>query len=99
MVVKEKRGRRRYVLFRMSSDLDKRSLVKAINRSYGRDSAPYVIQCQDSMSIVRCSPDDIEELIKVMLSIDENCYSVTTSGTLKTIRDKYPQMRVRSEKK
>lgn len=99
MVVKEKRGRRRYVLFKVSPCLDKDTLIRKANRICNGEDAPYVIQCDHGMAIIRCPPEEKTHIIEIMSCIDSDCSSITTSGTLKTLRDAYPDLRTKSKKR
>jgi len=90
MVVKEKRGRRRYIIFRMSfRSRDKRDFISFLRQASelaGRPT-PYVIQVQDDLAILRCSPAEREELIAFMKEIGGD--SLLCSGTLKKLRRRY----------
>jgi hypothetical protein len=95
VVVKSKRGRRRYVLFAISSGITKPSLIGRLknNVSEGREP-PYVVQCIPGMAIIRCAPEEKDDLISLMERTDRNAESILTSGTLRTIREKYPELKV-----
>jgi RNase P/RNase MRP subunit POP5 len=98
MVVKELRGRRRYIYFRMNSYFDKETLIRRLYREFDKESIPYVVQCNDGEAIIRCPPEQMEPLKQAISHIDPTSESVTTSGTLKTIRDKYPSLKSTSRK-
>jgi hypothetical protein len=93
MVVKEKRGRRRYVVFRVSPELDRDALIRRARRLQVRGWAPYIVQCSDGWAIVRCAPDEREKTAAAMSEMDPGCESLLTSGTLKSLRDRYPELR------
>jgi len=89
VVVKSKRGRRRYVVFDMSVPMTKEELIKAFRVKCGGD-APYVIQCAPGKTVIRCSPNEIDKVREQMKIVDSGSESIVTSGTLRTLRDKYP---------
>lgn len=91
MVVKEVRGRRRYILFSVSADVTKESLIRGLRGL--TSEPPYIVQCVPGKVIIRCSPDKRDETISLMERLDGAPYPIVTSGTLKTIRDKYPELR------
>ena len=88
MVVKEKRGRRRYVAFTLGTAVSKSDLEKRIG-STGYSQID-VIQCAGGWCILRCEPWLLERLGDIM---DRSCpgsESVSTSGNLITLRRDYP---------
>ena len=91
MVVKSKRGRRRYIAFTVSSGLTKESLAGKLS-AFGGDSAPKVIQCAEGWCIVRCSPNDRDRAVELMSAADPESRSLRTSGTLITLRRRYPRL-------
>jgi len=92
LVVKSKRGRRRYVVFDMSVQMTKEELIRAFRAKNGGD-APYVIQCIPGKAVIRCSPNEIEKVKDQMRIVDGGSESLITSGTLRTVRDKYPDLK------
>ena len=97
MVVKEKRGRRRYIAFTVSAAHTKDSLVRSLREFPG---APYVIQCSEGWAIVRCSPEETDASVSAMLLADPSSVSLRTSGTLAALRGRYPELeRLRPPKK
>jgi len=92
MVVKSKRGRIRYIAFDVSSDMRKDVLIRDLKALKPND-APYVVQCTDGKAILRCTPKKTEETIRMMSQADHSCVSLMTSGTLRTIREKYPELK------
>lgn len=83
MTVKSKRGRRRYVAFRVSPQLTASSLAAGLPRQFR------VIQCAEGMAVVRCEPDTREGCIAAVLRADPGAEAVRTSGTLRTLRERY----------
>jgi hypothetical protein len=98
MVVKSERGRRRYILFEMASELEREAVIRRVNR-ISDGEAPYIVQCEKNRMIARCSPDAIERTIEMVLRMDPGSSSIITSGTLKTIRDKYPELKTKQKKR
>jgi len=86
MTVKARRGRRRYVAFDVSEGTTPETLSRALPKRFK------VIQCAGGMAIVRCS-DDVGECIEAVLAADPGAASRRTSGTLRTLRDRYKVLR------
>jgi hypothetical protein len=94
MTVKSKRGRRRYIAFTVSCNLENReSLISRIAETSGNGRSAHVIQCGSGMAIARCAPDDREPTIDILRQADPSSEPLLTSGTLRTLRDKYPELR------
>ena len=91
MTVKSKRGRRRYIAFTLDSRFDRGSLIAGL-KSVAGEEAPYVVQCSEGWCIVRCTPDRREETIDLMAAVDPSSKSLRTSGTLITLRKRYPRL-------
>ena len=73
-------------------------LIGIVTVAYGKlrafcgDSAPKVIQCAEGWCILRCRPEDRDETISLMSRIDPESKSLRTSGTLITLRRRYPRL-------
>jgi len=94
MVVKEKRGRRRYIAFRVESKISDGELLATLNATLTPlgIKVPKVIQFNGSMGIIRCSPLDKDRVIAALTERSEPRYRIetlSTSGTLLTLREKY----------
>ena len=76
----------------MSVPMTKEELIRALRTRCGGD-VPYVIQCVPGKAVIRCSPDEIDKVKDRMRIIDGKSESILTSGTLKTLRDKYPVLK------
>lgn len=90
MVVKEIRGRRRYILFRMTFfSKDKEGFISFLRNASSQSAfpPPYVIQVKEDFVIIRCSPNERESVIDFMKTL--GAASILTSGTLKKLRVKY----------
>ena len=77
--------------FTLDSKFDRASLIAGL-KSVAGDSAPYVVQCSEGWCIVRCTPDMREETVQLMKLIDPSAVSLRTSGTLITLRKRYPRL-------
>ncbi len=88
MVVKEKRGRRRYVAFALEEPVSKSDLEEGIRRT--GYSQVHVIQCAGGWCILRCEPWLLERLGGIMEKACPGSESVSTSGNLITLRRDYP---------
>jgi len=88
MVVKEIRGRRRYIAFHVSPGMGKTILINRLQTQTSK--VPYIVQCDDGLAILRCEPSEMNTVKELMLSVDPSWTSILTSGTLKTLRDKIP---------
>jgi RNase P/RNase MRP subunit POP5 len=99
MVVKDRRGRRRYIAFRVVSDSPVSAQVMTTMLNDTSDDlgirAPRLIDFDGTLGIVRCSNLEKEGILRMLADIDSTAYkcirieSLRTSGTLKTLREKY----------
>ena len=88
MVVKESRGRRRYVAFSLGRSIPKSELDGVLSSTaYGQLQ---VIQCAGGWCIVRCEPWQTKSLIEIVAKKYPGSESVSTSGNLITLRRRYP---------
>ena len=89
MTVKEKRGRRRYLVFELPQEVTRETLIHRLpgGRRFN------VIQCAEGMAIVRCAPLEIEECQAAVSEAEPQSSLITISGTLKTLRDRYPVLK------
>ena len=92
MVVKSKRGRRRYVVFDVSPGMKRDVLVIGLGSVKG-ENPPQLIQLDHGKAVVRCTPDNREETIRAVSRIDPGSVSLITSGTLRKIRELYPSLK------
>ena len=91
MVVKESRGRRRYVAFSLDTPIPKSELESGLSAS--GNGRMRVIQCAGGWCIVRCGPEDLDAVKEIMARICPGSTSVSTSGNLLTLRQRYPILR------
>lgn len=94
MVVKEKRGRRRYIAFRVDGKLSDEQLLAKLNATLSPKGikVPKVIQFDGRMGILRCSPLDKEKVVSLLAERSDPqgmIETLSTSGTLLTLRQKY----------
>ena len=88
MVVKETRGRRRYVAFTLGRSVPKYELEDALaSASCGQLR---VIQCAGGWCIVRCEPWQIQSVKGMVTGAFPGSESVSTSGNLIKLRRRYP---------
>lgn len=88
MVVKSVRGRRRYIFFEVPQATRRDDLTAMLESI----ASVKVITCSGGEAVVRCSPVDRDETIGRVSASGGR--SVKTSGTLRTLRDEYPSLRV-----
>ena len=91
MVVKSERGRRRYIAFTVDEGLTRSTLIPKLQALMGND-APYVVQCSEGWAVIRTSPDGIDAAVSVMSKASPGSASLSTSGTLRTLRQRYPRL-------
>jgi RNase P/RNase MRP subunit POP5 len=101
MVVKQKRGRRRYVAFIVEPPISYEALLADL-RSIGDRlgvKTPKVIQFDGSFGIIRTSPVEKEAIIGLLNGEGEGfaVRSLATSGTLRTLRERFGKGRDPSE--
>ena len=97
--MKSVRGRRRYVALHVPADLRRDGLVKALEPFSGTIPGLKVITCGDGWAVVRCSPAEVDSAISAVTGTFPGSEPVLTSGTLKTLRDRYPELRVPRRRK
>ena len=88
MVVKESRGRRRYVAFSLGRSVPKSELDSVLSST--ACGQLQVIQCAGGWCIVRCEPWQTKSLIEMITKRYPDSESVSTSGNLITLRRRYP---------
>lgn len=89
MTVKSIRGRRRYLAFFTSPGMTREKMVKSIPGGKKFN----VIQCAEGMAIVRCAPSEFGECCGAVKTADACAEFATMSGTLRTLRDRYPVLK------
>jgi RNase P/RNase MRP subunit POP5 len=94
MVVKEKRGRRRYIAFRAERRLTDEELLAILNATMSPRGikVPRVIQFDGRLGIIRCSPSDKDKVVAALAERSDprgGIETLRTSGTLLTLREKF----------
>jgi RNase P/RNase MRP subunit POP5 len=91
MVVKSKRGRRRYIAFRTSGEhhMSDEELLGTLNSSLHRSGVRFkVIQFDGRRGIFRVSGSDRDRALKALSGLTGSpITTLRTSGTLRTLRD------------
>ena len=99
MVVKAVRGRRRYVVYTVPADVGRTEVLAALEPYADRIPEHKVITSFRGKAIVRCEPGHIGIATEAMQATWPDSESLVTSGTLRTIRDRYPELKVPQKKK
>ena len=99
MVVKSVRGRRRYISFAVPPSTTRESIIEAVESADLRPESFKAITCAKGKAVVRCSPADREAVTAIVCSMDPETRSLHTSGTLRTLRDADPDLKVPQKKK
>lgn len=99
MVIKSKRGRRRYIAFRVESETEVgfERLARLIERQSASAGirTPRLIEFDGDLGIVRCLSADKDGTIELLMSpgiaegLGGRVNVLKTSGTLKTLRSRY----------
>jgi RNase P/RNase MRP subunit POP5 len=99
MVVKSVRGRRRYIALQVPADLRRDDLVDALSGRSEQIPGLKVVTCGGGRAVVRCSPAEVGDAIAAVKDACPGSESLLTSGTLKTLREKYPELKVPRRRK
>jgi RNase P/RNase MRP subunit POP5 len=91
MVVKDKRGRRRYVAFETSEVIDAETVSREIISSAVKLGVrpPKLIQFEGRRGIVRSLEPEKEATLELINAAALPMKTLRTSGTLKTLRERY----------
>ena len=81
----------------ISMTLTKEDAVRKLRTLHG-ENAPYVIQCVPGKIVLRCDPSEIEDVCSRIKGMDGTSESLLVSGTLKTLREKYPDLKTHKDK-
>lgn len=95
MVVKERRGRRRYIAFEVTSEelVGAEALLSALrSMSPSGKKPPKLIQFDGHVGVVRCDLPELqmtkEALVKAGERLGIGLRTLSTSGTLRALRDR-----------
>jgi hypothetical protein len=89
MTVKAVRGRRRYVVFSVRKGLTKSEMIGKFN-AFG--DTTYIVQCSSGFAILRCAPKETEDVKERMKKMFPDSEPLLTSGTLRTLRTRIPEL-------
>ena len=99
MVVKAVRGRRRYVVFTVPESAGRIDVLSSLSGLSKTMPDLRVITSFGGKTIVRCSPSEIPAVTEAMKEMYPGTESLITSGTLRKVRDVYPELKVPQKKK
>ena len=99
MVVKSVRGRRRYIVYRVPTETDRDDVVSALENANDPIPQLKVITCFGGEAVIRSTPDGLSKVDSRMRAAWPDCESIITSGTLRTIRDAHPELKVPRKRK
>jgi RNase P/RNase MRP subunit POP5 len=94
MVVKERRGRRRYVAFEVTSEelLGADAFLSALRSLSSGRKAPKLIQFDGHLGVVRCDLGELAWTKELLVGVGERLGSsirtLSTSGTLHALRER-----------
>ena len=99
MVVKAVRGRRRYIVFTVPEEAGRSDVLNALSDLTPTMPELRVITSFGGKAIVRCGPPEIDAVKAKMLEAYPDTETLITSGTLRKIREVYPELKVPQKKK
>ena len=99
MVVKSVRGRRRYIVFTVPAEAGRATVLEALSDLAEAMPDLRVITSFEGKAVVRCSPSEIDTVTAKMKATFEGSESLITSGTLRKVREVYPELKVPQKKK
>jgi len=99
MVVKAVRGRRRYIVYTVPESAGRSDVLSALSSLETSMTDLRVITSFGGKAIVRCNPAEKEAVTEAMKAAYPGCESLITSGTLRKIREEYPELKVSQKKK
>ena len=99
MVVKSVRGRRRYIVFTVPSEIGRTEILESFKDLTESMPDIRVITSFGGKAVVRCAPNEIQAVSDRMRACYPGSESLITSGTLRKIREEYPELKVPQKKK
>jgi hypothetical protein len=99
MVVKAVRGRRRYIVFVVPEDEGRSGVLETLSVLEPEMPDLRVITSFGGKAIIRCSPAETDRVTERMLERYPGSQSLIASGTLRKIREIYPELKVPQKKK
>ena len=98
MVVKSMHGRRRYVVYTVPQEVGRNDVLNALSGLSKTMPELRVITSFGGKAIVRCGPTEIRAVTECMQKAYPDCESLICSGTLRKIREIYPELKVPNKK-
>jgi RNase P/RNase MRP subunit POP5 len=99
MVVKAVRGRRRYIVFTVPAETGRTEVLNGLSGLTASMPDIRVITSFGGKAIVRCSPPETDAVKSAMSEAFPGSESLITSGTLRKVREVYPELKVKQKKK
>ncbi len=99
MVVKSVRGRRRYIAVTVPPELRRDDLVASLSEFSESIPDLKVITCGNGKAVIRCEPAHVQAAISAVGSSYPGSESLLTSGTLRKLREAYPELKVPRKRK
>jgi RNase P/RNase MRP subunit POP5 len=94
-MIKDKVGRRRYVLFSVEGEATRTDVIHAINNAYRKkydDDVPWLTVYEKNYGIVRCMHRRKDDVVDILNSLEANkkfsIRTICTSGTIKKLKEK-----------
>lgn len=92
-MIKDKVGRKRYILFSVDGDASRIEIIRALNACYQRqfndDNVPWLTIYTGKYGIVRCNHTQKEDIINLLNSLKNDKFklkTLKTSGTIKKLK-------------
>lgn len=92
------RGRRRYVVYTVPQEVGRNDVLNALSGLSKTMPELRVITSFGGKAIVRCGPTEIRAVTECMQKAYPDCESLICSGTLRKIREIYPELKVPNKK-
>ncbi len=99
MVVKADRGRRRYIVFTVPEGTGRSDVLESLSSLTEEMPDLRVITSFGGKAIVRCNPLEKDAVTAKMSEAYPDSESLITSGTLRKIREIYPELKIPQKKK
>jgi len=99
MVVKANRGRRRYIVFTVPEGTGRNDVLESLGSLNEEMPDLRVITSFGGKAIIRCNPAAKDAVTAKMAESFPGSESLITSGTLRKVREIYPELKVPQKKK
>jgi len=94
-MIREKTGRKRYILFSVEGEATRADVIHAINNAYRKrydDDVPWLTVYENGYGIVRCMHRRKDDVVDTLNSLGANkkfsVRTICTSGTIKKLKEK-----------